>query len=49
MYAVREAKPDDVHTLAALLRAYMRETYNSEWRGSALSSFRTVSVRASVP
>ena len=34
MYVIREASPDDVHALATLLRAYMLETYDSEWRGS---------------
>jgi len=34
MYVVREASTDDVHTVAALLRAYMLETYHEEWRGS---------------
>jgi GNAT superfamily N-acetyltransferase len=34
MYAVREAKPDDVHKLAALMQAYMLETYDEAWRGS---------------
>jgi len=34
MYVIREVTPDDVHTVAALLRAYMRETYDDEWRGS---------------
>lgn len=34
MYVVRESSPGDVHTVAALLRAYMLETYHSEWRGS---------------
>src|SRR5262249_30027140 len=30
----REISPSDVHTVAALLRAYMLETYHEEWRGS---------------
>jgi len=34
MYLIREAGPDDVHILAALLRAYMLETYHDGWRGS---------------
>jgi GNAT superfamily N-acetyltransferase len=34
MYVIREASPNDVHTLAALLREYMVETYDDEWRGS---------------
>jgi GNAT superfamily N-acetyltransferase len=34
MYVVREAGPDDAQALAALLRAYMLETYQDEWRGS---------------
>jgi GNAT superfamily N-acetyltransferase len=34
MYVVRETSPGDVHTVATLLRAYMLETYNEEWRGS---------------
>ena len=34
MYIIREASPGDVQPLAALLRAYMVETYDSEWRGS---------------
>jgi GNAT superfamily N-acetyltransferase len=34
MYLIREVGPDDVHILAALLRAYMLETYHDEWRGS---------------
>ena len=34
MYVIREASTDDVHTVAALLRAYMLETYHEEWRGS---------------
>jgi GNAT superfamily N-acetyltransferase len=33
MYLIRETSPDDVHALAGLLRAYMLETYNDEWRG----------------
>jgi len=34
MYLIREASPDDVHIVAALLRAYMLETYHDEWHGS---------------
>ena len=34
MYLIREASPNDMHTVAALLRAYMVETYDHEWRGS---------------
>lgn len=34
MCAIREASPADVHAVAALLREYMRETYDDEWRGS---------------
>jgi len=34
MYVIREARPDDVHKVATLLRAYMLETYREEWRGS---------------
>ena len=34
MYLIREASPDDVHILAALLEAYMLETYHDGWRGS---------------
>jgi len=34
MYIIRETNPDDAHTVAALLRAYMLETYNEGWRGS---------------
>src|SRR5215831_11033260 len=34
MYLIREAGPDDVHTVGALLRAYMLETYHEEWRGT---------------
>ena len=34
MYAVREARPDEAHAVAGLLRAYMLETYDQEWRGS---------------
>lgn len=34
MYVIREARADDVHEVAVLLRAYMLETYNEEWRGS---------------
>jgi GNAT superfamily N-acetyltransferase len=34
MYGIREARPEDVHAVAALLRAYMLETYDHEWRGS---------------
>jgi GNAT superfamily N-acetyltransferase len=34
MYAIREASPGDVHAVAALLRQYMLETYDDEWRGS---------------
>jgi GNAT superfamily N-acetyltransferase len=34
MYVLREASADDVPELAALLRAYMRETYQEEWRGT---------------
>jgi GNAT superfamily N-acetyltransferase len=34
MYIIREASPEDVQAVAALLRAYMLETYHEEWRGS---------------
>jgi len=34
MYAIREASPDDVHAIAALLREYMLETHDDKWRGS---------------
>jgi GNAT superfamily N-acetyltransferase len=34
MYAIREASPENVHAVAALLREYMLETYDDEWRGS---------------
>jgi GNAT superfamily N-acetyltransferase len=34
MYVIGEASPDDVDTIAALVRAYMLETYHGEWRGS---------------
>jgi GNAT superfamily N-acetyltransferase len=34
MYLIREVSPDDVQILAALLRAYMLETYHDEWRGN---------------
>jgi GNAT superfamily N-acetyltransferase len=34
MYVIRESSPDEVQTVAALLRAYMLETYQEEWRGS---------------
>ena len=34
MYVIRAASPNDVHVVAALLRAYMLETYHHEWRGS---------------
>jgi len=34
MYVIREASPDDVHAVAALLQAYMLETYDDDWRGS---------------
>jgi GNAT superfamily N-acetyltransferase len=34
MYIIREASPEDVQAVAALLRAYMLETYREEWRGS---------------
>jgi GNAT superfamily N-acetyltransferase len=34
MYAIREASRADVRAVAALLREYMRETYDDEWRGS---------------
>lgn len=34
MYVIREASPEDMHEVAVLLRAYMLETYNEEWRGS---------------
>jgi ribosomal protein S18 acetylase RimI-like enzyme len=34
MYAIREARPADVNAVAALLRQYMLETYDDEWRGS---------------
>jgi GNAT superfamily N-acetyltransferase len=34
MYAIKEASPHDAHAVAVLLRAYMQETYQDEWRGS---------------
>src|SRR5215468_2000649 len=34
MYVIREASPGDVHAVATLLREYMLETYQHEWRGS---------------
>jgi GNAT superfamily N-acetyltransferase len=34
MYVIREATLDDMHAVAALLREYMLETYDDEWRGS---------------
>jgi hypothetical protein len=34
MYAIREASHEDVHAVAALMREYMLETYDDEWRGS---------------
>jgi len=34
MYAIREASPENVHAVAALLREYMLETYDDEWRGT---------------
>jgi hypothetical protein len=34
MYAIREASYENVHAVAALLREYMLETYDDEWRGS---------------
>lgn len=34
MYAITEATPDVAHAIAALLRAYMLETYQHDWRGS---------------
>jgi hypothetical protein len=34
MYAIREASPDDVQVVAALLRAYMLDTYQEQWPGS---------------
>jgi len=34
MYIITEANPDDAPAIAALLRAYMCETYQEEWRGS---------------
>jgi GNAT superfamily N-acetyltransferase len=34
MYVIREATPGDVHRVAALVQAYMLETYHEEWRGS---------------
>jgi GNAT superfamily N-acetyltransferase len=34
MYVIGEAGPDEVQAVAALLRAYMLETYNSAWRGT---------------
>lgn len=34
MYVIREASPADVHAVAALLREYMRETYDDDWQGS---------------
>jgi len=34
MYVIREATPVDVPGVAALVRAYMLETYHEEWRGS---------------
>ena len=34
MYAIREASPENVHAVAALLREYMLETYDDKWRGS---------------
>ncbi|HVN43697.1 MAG TPA: hypothetical protein VMT66_00485 [Steroidobacteraceae bacterium] len=40
MYLSREAKPEDVHALAALLRAYMLETYCEEWRGNVAGLLR---------
>jgi GNAT superfamily N-acetyltransferase len=33
-YAVREAAPDDVQAIAALMRLYMTEAYHDAWRGS---------------
>jgi len=33
--ALRAATPADVPALAALMRSYMRETYNDDWHGSA--------------
>lgn len=32
-YTVREANPGDVQEMAALMRAYMLETYRETWRG----------------
>ena len=34
MYTIREARRDDAHMLAALVRAYMLETYQEAWRGT---------------
>jgi GNAT superfamily N-acetyltransferase len=34
MYLIRETGPHDMHIVAALLRAYMLETYHDEWRGT---------------
>jgi len=34
MYVIREANPDDAQAVGALLRAYMLETYQEQWRGS---------------
>jgi GNAT superfamily N-acetyltransferase len=34
LHLVREATPQDTAAVAALLRAYMLETYDEEWRGS---------------
>jgi GNAT superfamily N-acetyltransferase len=35
VYVIREAQRDDVPAIATLMQRYMRETYRSEWHGSA--------------
>jgi GNAT superfamily N-acetyltransferase len=40
MYLIREASPGDVRTIADLLRAYMLETYQEEWRGTVEALLR---------
>lgn len=40
MHALRQARPEDVEAIAALLRAYMHETYTAEWRGSTADLIR---------
>lgn len=34
MYLLKEANADDVQEMAAVLRLYMLETYQDDWRGN---------------